>query len=511
MLTNIVNSGVRKTPRFSNVTTNNVVFPDVASQNGFGVGEGSLRGRGVLWAERAPGNCVIFTDRDGVEHDLCGADGTVEVKDEGVSIGHFTSLDFIGPAVVAADAGLGVASITIRDPNLTEVLTSGDDAGGLNITNLGELTFDTAGPKGIQIGTDVTSASTNDATQIAIGQGATADGVGGIILGASDITATGANYNNLVIGNGSVVSGVGTNGAIAIGSTVTASAANAIAIGTDAVASGADAISLGNNATGAGIAIGRLAASTNIYSVAIGFSTYANLSSVAIGQFALATGTTSVAVGQSSYTGGSNCVAVGPSARASYAGAVALGSGPDAYGTNSIAIGSSANAVGNHSIAIGTDSVAITDRAISIGQLVEDKAITTATGVLYQTSLPGVRIIRDVYQTGDLVATDTVVYPLNTGEHVLVDCRVVLDPGAGDDSAKSKAWAFRDFFVQNQAGTAVLTAGTTTVIDPDVFINADVASLVVSGANLIVKVQGATQAVARSWRIMLTVYVTDLS
>ncbi len=69
-------------------------------------------------------------------------------REEGVAVtgGPHTALNFIGSTVTAADGGGGVCNVTVASAasNLTSVLTAGNDAGNLSITNLNTATINTS-------------------------------------------------------------------------------------------------------------------------------------------------------------------------------------------------------------------------------------------------------------------------------------------------------------------------------------------------------------------------------
>lgn len=288
------NSGVRKTPRVTNLQTNFMYMREVNNPSDPKVG------RGQLWAPRG-GGCPIFTDSLDVDYDLCG--DSINIREEGVALVNnpYNILDFIGTTVSVSLSG-NTANITISPGNLSQVLTVGDNANSLNIENLGELNFDTAGPKGIEIGTAAASAVTSLANHVAIGGGATAAGSAGIAIGDTGvITATGTNGNNITIGGDNVISGTNTERTTVLGNGSTASKADSVVIGSSSETTG--------------------------------------VRSVVVGQDASVTANDSVAIGYSSSVSGANALALGDDTTVTSTWGLAIGSGTSTLGTYNLVIG----------------------------------------------------------------------------------------------------------------------------------------------------------------------------
>lgn len=524
MLNRTPNCGVRKTSRFTNITTQNVVFPDAPQQKGASAGEGPLRGRGVLWAERASGNSVIFTDRDGVNHTLSGETTAINVKDEGVSLGSFGTLDLIGSQITASVIPPSQdAKMTVVAPDIFTILSTGDDAGGLDITNLGELNFTT----GIQIGTDVATASANNS--IAIGQNSAA-GTGDVVVLGTNATnsATGDSFSNVAVGYGAIISGSNVTDSVAIGTSTNVKNRTSVVVGTGNFTAGTafayDGVIFGRPFAagvdrGFGTAIGARTRTHDRVCIAIGYKSAAINGNVCIGgitpsRFNGGAGSLNIngyigGAGNSLVIGGSSPLGGGEQVLSIGVGAVAASQGSIAIGRSAIGGGGGSITIGSGATAVGTTK----SNAAVFGQNVDSKATGGSMTSLDHHSLmfPGAILVRGTLSLSTTASSDLITIPINTGEHVVLDAWVVVVPQAGDDVGKSRAWVFRDFFVQNEAGVTVLTAGTTINKDPDAFVNGDSASITVSGALVAVTIQGAVQAVARTWTAVVMVSTTSLT
>jgi len=226
-------------------------------------------------------NVLVYRKSSGAEAGVSASIETLDVRDEGVSLGTtFTSFDFLGNNVTANDAGGGVATVNVPVAALNSVLAAGSDATALAIVNVETLNFTTTGPNGIRVGTDAAGATANVATALAIGQSAsataanalvvgasasTSTGVGSVLVGfsttdvsssgsvvlgdAAQIIATGTNTNNIAVGDGAAVSGVNTTGAVAFGRATAVSAPGAIAIGSGCTAGASKVIVMGTDVT----------------------------------------------------------------------------------------------------------------------------------------------------------------------------------------------------------------------------------------------------------------------
>lgn len=367
----IANTVVRKTPTVTDTTVDFVYMVEVANPNDPKVG------RGQLWAPIG-GGCPVFTDSLDVDHPLCAS--TIGIENEGVTLpgGPFTTLDFVGAKSTAANVSATEASVTFTGGSLEEVLTVSDDAGGLNIENLGEMNFYITGPKGIQIGTDVTGASASANTGIAIGPNSTSVGNNGIAIGTiASITATGTNAENLTIGNGAIISGTNTASSTIIGRGATTNSTQTVVLGADASSTAALNVVAGNTASATGVnsvVLGYGASSTAADTVVAGY----NASGTAAGSITLGANAVSasvngisigvysecgvgltlpVAIGWNSVCTGNNAINIGNNATAGSLG-IALGYNAVATPSSSIAVGSGATATGNFGIAIGKGATA---------------------------------------------------------------------------------------------------------------------------------------------------------
>ena len=111
-----------------------------------------------------------------------------------------------------------------------------------------------------------------------------------------------------------------------------------------------------------------------ISSVAVGNSAIASgVGTIGIGQNAAGTGTNSIALGNGAAA--ANAVAVGTGAAASNNGA-AFGNGAAATGTNSSAFGANSAATGTNSTAIGSGSVAAGANTVSVGSSGNERRVT---------------------------------------------------------------------------------------------------------------------------------------
>jgi len=283
-----------------------------------------------------------------------------------------------------------------------------------------------AGPYAVSSGDNSTtfgySAVASGVNSSALSSTSVATGANGVAVGmlsratGSSTTAIGnssnASGNNAVaLGVSSAASGVNTT---AIGYQSTASAINSVAIGDGSVADAPNTVSFGlvgrertltNVAAGVnptdGVNVSQLAALDNSVNTRISnaFATFANwqgtggISSVAVGNNAIASGIGTIGIGQNAAATGTNSVALGTASSAANAVAVgtgtmatnngaAFGNGASATGTNSSAFGSNAIATAPNAAAIGAGSVASQVNTISVGSVGNERRITNvAAGV----------------------------------------------------------------------------------------------------------------------------------
>ncbi len=220
---------------------------------------------------------------------------------------------------------------------------------------------------------------------VAMGDSATASGVGSIAvgtLGSFDGVALASGMDAIALGNGS--SAVA-QAAIAIGASAAAGKEFATAVGSAATAAGFDSFAGGaySFATDLGVALGyRANASQWQFTTAIGASATANnAGATAVGGQASATGYGSTAVGVSSAASQNNATALGSNSKTGKDAATAVGAGATAAGFDSfaggvnsfatdtgVALGYQANAsVGQFATAVGTLASASNINATALG------------------------------------------------------------------------------------------------------------------------------------------------
>ena len=274
------------------------------------------------------------------------------------------------------------ASIT---PNLSGVLTAGNDADGLSAVGFSKINF--ASASGVKIGTQTNDATTANSNAIAIGAlanastdaiaigsgggtlGPLASGTGSIAIGSLSNTTV-SDYQTRALGSASIAIGGGVKGAIArstrsiaCGYAADANGYASIAIGYQAkthtsLTPASRSICIGpesNVSCSYGIALGNVAlidSPNSKYGIAIGCHAHI----VANAAQAICIGS-SIAAASSARCYGTNSIAIGSSDSATTKAA-------RAYGQSSIAIGSNSGsnrgalASGTAAIAIGTKSYA---------------------------------------------------------------------------------------------------------------------------------------------------------
>ena len=168
-----------------------------------------------------------------------------------------------------------------------------------------------------------------------------------------------------------------------------ATGASSVAVGEYTLASGTDASAFGPlaQATGAAsTAIGQHATATVDFSTALGSNATASANtSTAIGAQALASGSSSLAAGFYAQATTTDALALGDNALAGSAGGtgeVALGASSAATGLQGIALGYGAQAAGAGSVAIGAGSVAAEDDTVSVGSpVLTRRIVNVADGI----------------------------------------------------------------------------------------------------------------------------------
>lgn len=116
------------------------------------------------------------------------SDGVVNVSKNGVTVGNFSTLNFIGN-VAATDGQVGVADVDIdagagSSQTLSQILTVGTSAGEQSIENLNHMSFNSGYGFGLAIGTDGSSTRGFN-TGVAIGEDAEARSNRSVVIGYS--------------------------------------------------------------------------------------------------------------------------------------------------------------------------------------------------------------------------------------------------------------------------------------------------------------------------------------
>ena len=276
----------------------------------------------------------------------------------------------IGPNNWPSTDITGQSNIIIGDNAMTNLSTGSNNIGlGTTLTALttgtGNVTIGdnslisvTTGRGNIGLGNEANPAITTVSKTIAIGANSVASSVGAIAIGSS-YTASESNSgaeNSAIAGGGNSIA-IG-SGAISAADTSLGVNGGSIAIGWQAKAN-PDADADGNMA----VAIGTSAEAKGTGAVALGTGAMATGGSIAIGA-AQAPGTHSIAMGMYSDYGSRDNDGYTESAGRN---SVALGTGAYAAGVSSIAIGNDSYASSNHGIAIGYNAEA-KDEAIAIGK-----------------------------------------------------------------------------------------------------------------------------------------------
>ena len=276
----------------------------------------------------------------------------------------------IGPKNWPSTDITGQSNIIIGDNAMTHLSTGSNNIGlGTTLTALttgtGNVTIGdnsligvTTGSGNIGLGNEANPAITTVSKTIAIGANSVASSVGAIAIGSS-YTASESNSgaeNSAIAGGGNSIA-IG-SGAISAADTSLGVNGGSIAIGWQAKAN-PDADADGNMA----VAIGTSAEAKGTGAVALGTGAMATGGSIAIGA-AQAPGTHSIAMGMYSDYGSRDNDGYTESAGRD---SIALGTGAYAAGVSSIAIGNDSYASSNHGIAIGYNAEA-KDEAIAIGK-----------------------------------------------------------------------------------------------------------------------------------------------
>ena len=216
-------------------------------------------------------------------------------------------------------------------------------------------------------------------------------------------------------------------GAIAIGSSSSATGINATAIGTGANVSVGSSGAFGAFATATGVtavAVGTSASATGLVGAsAFGSSASATGgNSLAVGSAALASGVTSTAVGSRSTASGTASIAIGVTSTSSGAGATAIGQSASATAANAIAFGTGSSASYANSVAIGAGSVTGMAAPTGTGYLTGAAAPLSVVSVGSPTALRRITNVADGSAPQDavtvsqlqVVASDAVMYDSNS-------------------------------------------------------------------------------------------------
>lgn len=271
-------------------------------------------------------------------------------------------------------ANTSTSSATYTDANTTLTFTRANATTyDVDLSSVGGL------PPSIDIQNTTGTATGSGSNAIAIGAGATANGVDAIGVGPG--TRAFGNQS-IAIGSGSMfLQRDDSTGQIAIGYDVATFDVSdrtdyAIAMGYAAYAQAQSAISIGTSTSAVGynaISIGKSAYTSSNDSIAIGTSakTQSGVNGgVAVGWFANAAASNGVAIGSYSKVTGTEGLAVGRGATAIQG--VAIGDGSNT--NNGTAVGQSANAYATGGVAVGIGARATGQMAVSVG----DGAYTTS-------------------------------------------------------------------------------------------------------------------------------------
>lgn len=201
------------------------------------------------------------------------------------------------------------------------------------------------------------------------GRGSGTVGINSTALGNS--AKAGSDYST-ALGNNAKVT-IGADYSTALGNGASASGNNSIALGNYASASGPYSTALGDNASVSGstsIALGYGAIANSDYSTVLGSNASASAGasySIALGYSAKASAIHSIALGSNVTASGLTSISLGANASASGGASIALGSSASTNGSNSAALGSGASATGASSIALGYTVSASANKSTALG------------------------------------------------------------------------------------------------------------------------------------------------
>lgn len=459
-------------------------------------------GKGRLWVKNTVPNTLIFTNDSGTDTTLGGygvkdegvtlgtfdslnfdntkftianidniatitpSSGTINISSQSIPVGTFGSYNFIGPNVTVTDGGGGVATITLEA--LVTIQNEGvalGDFRGLNVVGEGI----TATTDGIgEIGTITLTQNTPTIEQVLL----------------SDNNANNREINsfdtflfsggvNLTNGNTSV-----------IGSTPTTS----IAIGESPSCTGSESVALGNNSTvtaNKAVAVGTNASVTGLGGIALGYNSSC-------------TADYGIAIGYNSSCTGNYGIAIGYETVASNTYVIAVGASTNGSGLRSITLGSNSINSGADSICLGNNCTVSHDYCVIACSNTDSRSD-------YETCFSGIRTINKTVTTTDTTLTNIITFPMNTNEAFSVDCFVTE---RNTVSSSSILYTFRDYhFRRKGAAVATVTAGTSTTNNPDA-VSAGTVTLGVSGDDLVVNVT-ADDNDNRIWNVVISINVSD--
>lgn len=384
---------------------------------------------------------------------------SVAVRDENGAVVNAacTTLNVTGPNITATDSGGG--SVELADStsvpaasSLSTILTEGNDANTLPLTNISRITFD---PTSHGIGIGIVGEDLFDplaSTAVAIGSGT------GELL-ADDV----------VIGFNGTSTRTTKTAVTVIGNNTTIQDATCVCVGHGTVAWGDGMIAIGNE-------------SVDRSRPGPGF------------------GSSKIAIGSADDTF--------PAATASFIG-VAIGTGATTTGgTRTFQIGTDASSAGQSSLAIGYGAMtAYANRAVAIGSNVG--ARTTR-----EIAFPGMRALMVRNTSVTVYPAMLLSAPLNDGETVFVDAFVSMYWTSGTETQKSRVFRFRRYLVARTGSTVEVVAGNAAVIENNggsIATPADQVTIVANGTDAVgVQANSVTDASTRVWTVSLYLYSGDV-
>lgn len=454
---------------------------------------GSTTFKAGLGATATAGNAVVIGSGSSgpaastiIGHDINGSSfistvsigsGSVPAGASSVSVGNSATAGQTSVAVGKSASAAIVSGVAVG--NTATAAFANDIAIGLNANTtgsdggniaIGEGAIADGITAGIAIGEDANTGGTNS---LSLGRGANASGNVGVSIGQAS-SATGANCT--AVGGGADATNTNST---ALGQNTTASGTNclAVGVGATAVATGDIAMGDGANTTGsdggniaigdgaiaddvnACVAVGEAAAATGNRATAIGPAAKGGGSAaIAIGSDSDCSADNSVCVGSASEASGSSSMAIGSSSTASESTAIVLGVSSNATGSGAIALGQNTNATAGDAIAIGRTGVASHDNSITMGQG------ANSTGINRLTLRPGMELEVPGAIFNDALTTALDAYGAASGGNVTA-------PTSGDG-------------VPADGYVAFFTGPTGIAGDNDLFYNRATGDLTLSGDSI---------------------------